>query len=161
MKSIQITRRQFIKTSALGLGALSLGMGCRKSDREGKKPNIILFQTDDQRWDALGCAGNPIIQTPNMDLLASKGLRFAKAFATTPICAASRASLFTGLYERTHGYTFTKPPLDRSLTDISYPLLLRQAGLISRSVSVRSMPSRNWIVASTPGDATPGAVMIA
>jgi len=128
MKSIQITRRRFIKTSALGLGALSLGMGCRKSDQESKKPNIILFQTDDQRWDALGCAGNPIIQTPNMDLLASKGLRFALAFATSPICAASRASIFTGLYERTHGYTFTKPPLDRSLTDISYPLLLRQAG---------------------------------
>ena len=128
MKSIQITRRRFIKTSALGLGALSLGIGCRKSDREGKKPNIILFQTDDQRWDALGCAGNPVIQTPNMNRLASRGLRFAKAFATTPICAASRASLFTGLYERAHGYTFTKPPLDRSLTDISYPLLLRQAG---------------------------------
>lgn len=128
MKSIQITRRRFIKTSALGLGAISLGIGCRRSDREGKKPNIILFQTDDQRWDALGCAGNPIIQTPNMDLLASKGLRFTKAFATTPICAASRASIFTGLYERTHDYTFTKPPLDRSFTDISYPLLLRQAG---------------------------------
>ncbi len=126
--SVQITRRRFIKTSALGLGALSLGISCQKSDREGQKPNIILIQTDDQRWDALGCAGNPIIQTPNMDRLASQGLRFARAFATTPICAASRASIFTGLYEQTHEYTFTKPPLDRSFTDISYPLLLRQVG---------------------------------
>jgi len=78
--------------------------------------------------DALGCAGNPIIQTPNMDSLASRGLRFQRAFVTTPICAASRASLFTGLYERSHGYTFTKPPLNRGFTDMSYPVLLRRSG---------------------------------
>ena len=67
------------------------------------KPNIIFILTDDQRWDALGFAGNEIIQTPEMDRLAEEGVYFENAFVTTPICAASRASLLTGLYERTHG----------------------------------------------------------
>ena len=78
----------------------------------GEKPNIIFILTDDQRWDALGFAGNSDIQTPNMDQLASSGLYFKNAFVTTPICAASRASILTGLYERTHNYTFGQPNLD-------------------------------------------------
>jgi len=72
---------------------------------QNKRPNIIFILTDDQRWDALGVAGNPIIQTPEMDALARTGTYFKNAFSTTPICAASRASILTGLYERTHGYT--------------------------------------------------------
>jgi arylsulfatase A-like enzyme len=63
-----------------------------------------------------------------MDSLAALGVRVKQAFASTPICAASRASILTGLYERTHGHTFTKPPLDQHLTGISYPTLLREAG---------------------------------
>lgn len=93
-----------------------------------KEPNIIFILTDDQRWDALGYAGNEIIQTPNMDKLASEGLYFKNAFVTTPICAASRASLFTGLYERTHDYTFGKPKLKNEYMYNSYPYLLRKAG---------------------------------
>ncbi len=128
MTSRDVTRKEFLRTSILGAGALTLGAGCAGSHPAGKQPNIILLLTDDQRADALGCAGNPIIQTPNMDTLAARGVRFERAFVTTPICAASRASILTGLYERTHGYTFTKPPLDQRLTGISYPTLLREAG---------------------------------
>ena len=120
-----LSRRQFISRSAGITGALSL-LGCTVFKRQ--RPNIIFLLTDDQRFDALGCAGNPIIHTPNMDRLAKDGVRFTKAFVTTPICAASRASLFTGLYERTHGYTFTKPPLAEEWTDMAYPALLRKAG---------------------------------
>lgn len=93
-----------------------------------KKPNIIFIVTDDQRWDALGYAGNEIIQTPNMDKLADQGLYFKNAFVTTPICAASRATLFTGLYERTHDFTFGKPKLKDEYMYQSYPYLLRKAG---------------------------------
>lgn len=93
-----------------------------------KKPNIIFILTDDQRWDALGVAGNPIIQTPEMDALAKSGTYFKNAFSTTPICAASRASILTGLYERTHGYTFQKPKLKEPYADIIYPKLLKDNG---------------------------------
>lgn len=92
------------------------------------RPNIIFVITDDQRWDALSYAGNDIIHTPNMDKLAEEGVYFENAFVTTPICAASRASLMTGLYERKHGYTFTKPPLSKDLIDKSYFALLKKAG---------------------------------
>ena len=95
---------------------------------QGKRPNIIFILTDDQRWDALGVAGNSIIQTPEMDALARTGTYFKNAFSTTPICAASRASILTGLYERTHGYTFQKPRLKQPYTDIIYPKLLKESG---------------------------------
>ena len=105
-------------------------VSCERSNEEEsqKKPNIIFILTDDQRWDALGYAGNAIIQTPNMDELAGSGLYFQNAFVTTPICAASRASLLTGLYERTHDYTFGKPELNDKYMLESYPYLLRKAG---------------------------------
>jgi arylsulfatase A-like enzyme len=95
---------------------------------KSRRPNIIFIVTDDQRWDMLGCMGNSIIRTPNIDWLANNGARFDKAFVTTPISAASRASLFTGLYERTHDYTFKKPPIKKEYTDLGYPVLLRHAG---------------------------------
>lgn len=92
------------------------------------QPNILFFLIDDQRNDTLGCAGHPIIKTPNVDRLARDGVRFENAFVTTSICAASRASILTGLYERSHGYTFGKPPIRKTDVDRSYPVLLRKAG---------------------------------
>ncbi|NBR57105.1 MAG: sulfatase [Chitinophagia bacterium] len=93
-----------------------------------KKPNIIFILTDDQRWDALGIAGNKIIQTPQIDTLATSGTYFKNAFSTTPICAASRASILTGLYERTHGYTFQKPKLRAPYAEMIYPKIFKDHG---------------------------------
>jgi arylsulfatase A-like enzyme len=92
------------------------------------RPNIIFILTDDQRWDALGFVGNPIIQTPEMDRLAAEGIYYENAFVTTPICAASRASILTGLYERTHGYTFGQGDIKAPYINQSYPVELRKAG---------------------------------
>jgi arylsulfatase A-like enzyme len=121
-------RRHFLRTSALGLGGLALGRGPAAAAGGEERPNILFVLTDDQRFDTMGCAGNPVIKTPNLDRLARDGVRFDRAFVTTPICAASRASILTGTFERTHTYTFTKPPLARPFIDLSYPVLLRQAG---------------------------------
>jgi alpha-L-rhamnosidase len=118
------------KISAL-LVTCSLLTGCtsvKKEVKESKRPNIIFILTDDQRWDAVGYAGNKIIHTPQMDRLASEGTWFKNAFVTTPISAASRASILTGLYERTHGYTFQHGPLKKPYMDLSYPVKLRQNG---------------------------------
>ncbi len=98
------------------------------SQADTTRPNIIFILTDDQRWDALGSAGNPIIETPALDTLSAEGSTFSNAFVTTPICAASRASIMTGTLERTHGFTFGTPPLRREFADIAYPKLLRDAG---------------------------------
>ena len=96
--------------------------------QDSKPPNIILFVSDDHRADVLSCAGHPIVQTPNIDRLAADGVRFENAFVTTSICAASRASILTGLPERSHQYTFGRPPLAASLAASSYPAVLRQFG---------------------------------
>ena len=93
-----------------------------------KRPNIIFFLSDDHRWDRLGCAGHPFLKTPTMDRLAANGARFSNMFVTTSICAASRATILTGMYERTHRFTFGTPPIRTELVDTSYPALLRKAG---------------------------------
>lgn len=109
--------------------ALMLALPCLAGFVHAKqKPNIIFILTDDQRWDALGYAGNTIIQTPEMDKLAREGVYFRNAFATTPICAASRASILTGLYERTHGYTFEQGPIKEQFMKLAYPEILKKNG---------------------------------
>ena len=95
---------------------------------EGPRPNILFILVDDQRADELGCAGDPYIKTPNIDRLAERGVRFKNMFVTTSICAASRASIFTGLTERTHGYTFGRPAVSADQVATSYPVLLKGAG---------------------------------
>ena len=72
--------------------------------------------------------GNRIIQTPHLDALARDGTRCSNAFVTTAICAASRASILTGLHERTHRYTFGTKPIAAEHIAMSYPVLLRRAG---------------------------------
>lgn len=61
-----------------------------------KKPNILLLFTDQQRFDALQCAGNDEIMTPNLDALAESGVRFDNACTSTPVCIAARMSLIFG-----------------------------------------------------------------
>ncbi|MEZ4702259.1 MAG: sulfatase [Rhodothermales bacterium] len=90
-------------------------------------PNLLFIITDDQRFDMMGNM-TPYLQTPVMDRLAREGVRFERAFVTTPICAASRATLLSGVVERTHRFTFNTPALDASFTDASYAALLRDAG---------------------------------
>lgn len=63
---------------------------------EMTKPNVLLIMTDQQRWDTLGCYGNDVIETPNLDYLASLGTVFEKAYTPSPSCVPSRASLLTG-----------------------------------------------------------------
>ena len=71
--------------------------------KSNQKPNIIFLLADDLRYNSLGCMGNKIIKTPNIDLLAKEGTLFKNSFATTPICAISRASIFSGQYSKRHG----------------------------------------------------------
>lgn len=93
-----------------------------------ERPNLILFVTDDHRWDALGCAGHWNIQTPHIDGLAQTGTRFVNTFCTTSICAVSRASLLTGQYARRHGVHNFATGLTAEQRAQTYPALLRKQG---------------------------------
>ncbi|MBL4700582.1 MAG: arylsulfatase [Phycisphaeraceae bacterium] len=65
--------------------------------RSNPRPNILLIMTDQQRGDCLGCDGHPVLETPYLDELASKGTRFAKAYTASPSCLPARATLLTGM----------------------------------------------------------------
>ncbi|MGI9472545.1 MAG: sulfatase family protein [Rubripirellula sp.] len=101
---------------------------CTDTFAENGPPNLIFVLSDDHRADFLGCAGHPVVQTPTLDRLAADGVRFTNGFVTTSICAASRATLFTGLTERSHGFTFGTPPIHRDWVDDSYPARLKANG---------------------------------
>lgn len=92
------------------------------------KPNIIFLLTDDHRWDALGAMGNSIIQTPNLDALAGKGVLFKNAYVTTAICCVSRASLLSGQYMSRHKINDFDTPFSPAALAQTYPLLLKKAG---------------------------------
>jgi len=92
------------------------------------RPNIIFLLADDQRADAVGYAGNPIVQTPNIDQLAHDGVAFRNAYVTTPVCAISRASIFTGEYARRHGILDFTTDFTPDQLQQTYPALLRAAG---------------------------------
>jgi len=112
---------------ALSLLGVSFGLESQAAEEPGR-PNLILFVSDDHRADLLGGAGHPILKTPELDELAARGVRFTNAFVTTSICAASRATILTGVYERGHRYTFGTPPMAARFCEASYPALLREAG---------------------------------
>lgn len=91
-------------------------------------PNIIFLLTDDQRWDAMGCMGNPDIHTPEMDQLAGEGVKFSHAYVTTPICAVSRASILSGQYALRHGIMDFKTHFTDNAYQFTYPMQLKKAG---------------------------------
>lgn len=124
MKGYSIKSTSLFVTPFCVFGGAFLQLNASSHNR----PNFIFILTDDHRYDALGYAGNKIIQTPQLDKLAQEGTYFKNAFVTTPISTASRASILTGLYERTHGFTFKQGDLKSEFMQSAYPVLMKKAG---------------------------------
>jgi arylsulfatase A-like enzyme len=78
------------------------------------RPNVLLILTDQQRFDSLGCNGNPHARTPNLDALAACGTVFTRHIASNPVCMPSRAGLCTGLLPSGHGVWKNGTPLNRT-----------------------------------------------
>jgi len=68
-----------------------------------RRPNVIVVVVDDLRWDELGVAGHPFLETPNVDRLAREGAYFDNAFNTVSLCSPNRATILTGQYPSRHG----------------------------------------------------------
>jgi len=92
-----------MKTLTLTLSILATGLTGFAGGNASAKPNIILFVSDDHGLEAVGCYGNPVIQTPNMDQLAADGVRFTQAYCTSASCAASRSVILTGQFGHATG----------------------------------------------------------
>jgi len=94
-------------------------------------PNIIYLMADDQNVGSVGCYGNNEVITPNMDKIGHKGIIFDKHYNTTAICMASRATVFTGMYEYKTGTNFDHGEMKPEVWKKSYPVLLRKAGYLT------------------------------
>jgi len=129
-----MNRRNFLKIAAGGVaGGVALAYAWQLHAGR-RKPNFLFILTDDQRWDAMGLvqreqgerARFPWFKTPNMDRLASEGVRFRNAFVTLSLCAPSRAAFLTGRYNHLNGIrdNGTELPADT----VTHATLLRAAG---------------------------------
>ena len=126
-------RREFIRRAALGAAGASLGAGvlgrfAGTSHAQTTRPNVLFILTDDQRFDAMSCVGNPPwLRTPNMDRIRNEGALFSNAFVTISLCSPSRASFLTGCYAHTHNVR-TNEANDPDPALATFPMVLRQAG---------------------------------
>ncbi|MGB9605579.1 MAG: sulfatase-like hydrolase/transferase, partial [Bryobacteraceae bacterium] len=88
-------RREFLKSLAGGLAAAG----------KTARPNVVLILADDLGQRDVGCYGNRYFATPHLDRLASEGARFTDAYAASPVCSPTRASILTGRYPVRYGIT--------------------------------------------------------
>jgi arylsulfatase A-like enzyme len=94
---------------------------CIRAQDKIQKPNIIFIMADDLGWGELGCYGNSFNETPNLDKLASEGLKFTQAYASAAICSPTRVSFITGQYPARVGITdFLPAKTDRWLDPAKY-----------------------------------------
>jgi arylsulfatase A-like enzyme len=102
------------------------------SEAQSTRPNIIFLMSDDQSVDTMGCYGNMDVKTPNLDKLAEGGMVFENYYNTTAICMASRATVFTGLYEYRTGCNFGHGHLQaETWEEFSYAVHLKEAGYLT------------------------------
>ncbi|SPF75754.1 Arylsulfatase [Aliiroseovarius pelagivivens] len=112
-----------------------------------KQPNFLFIITDQHRADHLGCYGNPVVKTPNIDSIAKTGTRFDRFYVANPICMPNRASIMTGRMCSAHGARHNGIPLSKDHT--TFVELLRDAGyrtgLIGKShlQSFTGLPATN------------------
>src|SRR5437867_2660071 len=121
---MKLTRRSAIQTAA---GAF-LGAACSRA----RRPNILFLMTDDHAASKLGCYGDKIIRTPNLDRVANEGVRFTNCFVTNSLCAPGRATVLTGCYSHIHGVRGNSEmanQIERMDPNLpTFPQLLQKAG---------------------------------
>ena len=100
-----MNRREYLKTAGIGLTTIFMPgcSGITQQFAHKRPPNIILIVSDDQGYNDLGCYGGTEIKTPNLDILASGGVRLTSFYVTWPACTPSRGSLLTGSYPQRNG----------------------------------------------------------
>ncbi len=123
-------RRRFIGTAGAGAAGLTL-LGGRSFASRSKKPNIVIIMADDLGWGDLGCYGSEGISTPNLDELASEGVKLSSFFSSGPVCSPSRAGLMTGRYPSRMGVNAVYFPSRNPIT----PVLHAATGLMSPGMS--------------------------
>ena len=97
-----------------------------------RKPNFVCIVADQLRFDMLGCAGHPVVKTPNIDKLATNGVRFDRCYTVQPMCMATRSTWITGWTPRGHGVRCNGIPLNKEIPTM--PDALKKAGYKTHSI---------------------------
>ncbi len=98
MKPKTTSRRRFLQSAGAAAAGLAMPRFLSAASNKQRPPNIVFFLVDDLGWSDVGCYGNRFHETPNIDRLASQGMRFTDAYAACPVCSPTRASIMTGKY---------------------------------------------------------------
>lgn len=132
-----------IKLIIVGLCISLSGVGKIK-----EKPNIIVIKTDDQRWNSIGCYGDPIVKTPNIDALSKEGMRFENAYTVAALCVPSRTSFFSGKYASTTKRFDNTMESHIGLDQFSFIELLKDSGykiaLVGKNHAFQDKYLDNW-----------------
>jgi len=125
------TRRDFLKNAGIAMATYSLLPGCatagRATRKRRNKPNIIFILADDLGYGDVGCFGQKVIQTPNIDNLAKEGMKLTDHYAGSTVCAPSRCVLMTGLHSG-HALVRGNARLPLRPEDVTVAELLKTAG---------------------------------
>ena len=103
--------------------SLIIFSSCNKKE---KRPNILFIMSDDHAYQAISSYDDRLIQTPNIDRLATEGIKFTNACVTNSICAPSRATILTGKFSHLNGKIDNHSPFDTS--QVTFPQLFKKAG---------------------------------
>lgn len=125
-------KRMFYNRLLLGCFTLLLCLSCRHDNTKKEsasgdtRPNILFIMSDDHAYQAISAYNNALLKTPNIDRIASEGVRFTNATVTNSICAPSRATILTGKHAHLHGKIDNLTPFDTTL--VTFPQLFQKAG---------------------------------
>jgi arylsulfatase A-like enzyme len=97
-KKHPMTRRELLRGAATGMFTLAMGFPTR-ANQAAKSPNIVFILADDLGYADVSCYGRPDLNTPNIDGIARRGVRFLQAYANSAVCSATRTALITGRYQ--------------------------------------------------------------
>ncbi|SOE20311.1 Arylsulfatase A [Spirosomataceae bacterium TFI 002] len=123
MNQLKFAQKSFI--IALGLTVSVFTFSC-KSEKKTERPNIVFIMSDDHAYQAISAYDNKLIETPNIDRIAKKGMLFTNASVTNSICAPSRATILTGKHSHMNGKVDNVNPFDT--TNVTFPQILQEAG---------------------------------
>jgi uncharacterized sulfatase len=140
-----LSRRDFLSSTLGAAGLLALGapqIRAAVKDKAGKpidtaRMNVLLIDIEDCTPNAIGCYGNEIVRTPNLDRLAATGVRFHRAYCQYPCCNPSRSSFLTGLRPPTTGMLSNAMNMMRTLPEfaVSLPQLMKQKGFYTANIA--------------------------
>ncbi len=106
-----------------------------------KLPNYVFILTDDQSYGLMGCTGNEIVKTPNLDALSANGVLFTNAHITSAICTPSRASILTSQFERKHGINFNSgTSMSEKGWNQTYPMVMKKHGYYTGWIGKNHVP---------------------